>query len=376
MRRIDSGLVLQRFEPRHRQAVGELMRRLWSSDPALNERFFDWRYFESPCGEEPLIYLYTHDGRPVAMRALHSTLWEADAAGAPVPVYLVDDLVVAREFEGRGLFGAFTEAIREQLAARGHRFFLGLSALRNTHDMSRRRGAVAVGPFHPLGARSPGSQWLDGVRTITSKLPHIWRYVARAADFERAVHFFQRLDAAGSRDVRVDRMARADDMAALVASLPWDGRIRQRRDRRYFEWRYRNPLHEYRFVYADRGGKLRGYLIVERALSDLANSRRAHIVDWEGDSPALRESLLRHAVQAGRPPELVMWRESAGTDGARILHDHAFRPIDAAHTARGVPAILVWPVVQSTDPRLLRIGARALDEFANWDIRIADTSYG
>lgn len=370
------GLVLESYEPRHRKAIGELMRRLWSPDPALNESFFEWRYGEGQSGGEPLIYLYTHEGQPVAMRALHATLWEAGAHDPPVPVYVADDLAVAREFEGHGLFGAFTEAIRADLAARGHAYFLSPSALRVTRKLSLRAGAIPVDPFHPLGVRSARAQWLDGLRDVAGKLPLLWRHAAKTMDFERAGHFFQRLDAAASGEILVERTARAEDMAALVASLPRDGRIRQRRDRRYFEWRYRNPLHEYRFAYACRGGQLCGYLIVERSLSSFANPRRAHIVEWEADSPQVRESLLRGVLQAGRPAELVIWEESAEASAAAVLRDHGFRAIDKLQSSHGIPGMLVWPVALPADPELLRIGGRSLLEQANWDIRIADTSYG
>lgn len=375
MPRLD-GLRLERYQPKHAQAVAALMRRLWSTDLALNARFFEWRYIESPGPEEPIVQLVTHEGRVVAMRALHSGLWEGGGMAAPVPVYQSDDLVVAREFEGRGLFAAFTEAMRAELDARGHRFFVSLSALQVTRRLSIARGAIPVGPFHPVGVRSTGARVLDFAETIAERLPYLWRHARRVSSAAPAADFFDRLDAIAPDAVQIGRVPRAQEMAALVASLPWDGRIRRRRDAPYLAWRYRNPLHEYRFAYAVRRGRLCGYLVVERARSDLANRRRAHIVEWEAESPEVQADLLREVVEKGQPAELVTWQESAGEMGSRILRESGFHPVDASHTARGAPGILVWPVRLPPEPAALRLAGRALDDLSNWDIRIADTSYG
>ncbi|MCC7082632.1 MAG: hypothetical protein IT530_18355 [Burkholderiales bacterium] len=126
---------------------------------------------------------------------------------------------------------------------------------------------------------------------------------------------------------------------------------------------------------AERHGRLCGYLIIERALSDLANPRRCHVADWEADSPEVSDDLLRFVLEVGRPVELVAWRESGGTAERNALEASDFRPIDAEQTRRGLPSILVWPVDPSADPRRLCLGERSLLDLANWDLRLADTSY-
>jgi hypothetical protein len=276
------------------------------------------------------------------------------------------------------LFSAFSDAIRDELSRRGHAFFLSLSALKVTHQLSLAGGALPVGPLHPVGLRSPRARVLDGLRGLASRAPVIWRYSGQTTVSEHAARFFRRLDEAGNGTggLTVGRQARPTEQAALVASLPHDGRIRRHRDAAWFAWRYRNPLHDYRFVYAEKGSRLRGYLIVERSVSDMANSRRAHIVDWEADTPEVAESLLRHVLTAGQPMELVTWVESAGNAGVRALAGCGFCAVDEPHTAQGMPSILLWPVTLPAEPGLLRLGKRSLLELDNWDLRIADTSYG
>jgi hypothetical protein len=67
-------------------------------------------------------------------------------------------------------------------------------------------------------------------------------------------------------------------MAELVARRPWDGRIRHLRDAEYFAWRFRDPLHDYRFLYWDDGG-LRGYPVLQRYVSDRADHGCVNIAD-------------------------------------------------------------------------------------------------
>lgn len=371
--RTTDGLRVVRFSPHHKPAIALLMRRLWSPDVVLNTRYFEWRCEKGGPAGESLVYLVVKEDQPVAMRVLHTTLWEAGAEGVQ-PLYLSDDLVVAKEFEGRGIFSLFTETIRRDLAAIDQHFFLSLSALGVTQHLSLKAGAIAVGPVHPVGVRSPTAQACDVLRSIAARLPRVWIYKETFADCEHAKHFFARLDAARSGPLHVSAQARAGEMAALIASLPWDGRLRQHRDGAYFAWRYLNPLHEYRFIYAEREGQLAGYLVVERGVSGHASARRAHIVDWEAESSELRHALLQYVLAKGGPAELVTWRETARSD-ATFLRECGFRPVDPEQTARGRPAILVCPVTPGLDAGGLRLGSRSLLDLDAWDLRLADTSY-
>jgi len=380
---VPAGMKLARYEPCLKEGITFLQRRLWSTDPAMNARFFDWRYGEAVPGGESIVLLLLKDGAPIAMRALHGAQWQAGAGTPPRLVFLADDLVIQEEFEGRGLFAVLTAAVRAEMAARGHDYFLSLSALRVTRHQSLKFGAIPVGPVQAIGRLRASVRCLDGIRGVAARSPFVWRYSSRVAAWEHAAAFFGRMDAvkapsrsvASNTDFVVETSPRVAEMAELVATLPCDGRIRRVRDVRYFAWRYANPLHEYRCVYAERNGRLCGFLVVERALSDLANLRRCHIADWDADTAEVSADLLRFVLEVGRPVELVAWRESGGVAERNALESSGFRPIDAEQTKRGLPSILVWPVDPAADPQRLCLGGRSLLDLANWDLRLADTSY-
>lgn len=164
-------------------------------------------------------------------------------------------------------------------------------------------------------------------------------------------------------------------MAELVARLSYDGRFRHVRDVRYFAWRYRSPLHEYRFIYAESERGLEGYAVLGRGVSDLANLRRINIADCEATSPGAYRELLSFALQACHPAEIVTWTATLSDERVASLRELGFGAVDADQTARGLPSILVWPVGEDPSDAEMRIGQRSLLELGNWDLRMAYTGH-
>ena len=95
-------------------------------------------------------------------------------------------------------------------------------------------------------------------------------------------------------------------MADLVAGLSWDGRMRHVRNAEYFAWRFRNPLHEYRFLFWDDDG-LRGYLVMQRYLSEYVDNWLVNIVDWEASDDRIRRHLLEAVRRFGRFQRIQTW---------------------------------------------------------------------
>jgi len=357
----------------------ELQKRLWSTDTELNLRFFRWRYVENPADGEPLIYLALKDGKPVGTRSAFPSRWE-DASGGSHIWYMSDDLVVMPEHESKGLFAGFSEAMRSDLAARGHRFFLSLSALRVTRLQSLAAGARSLGSMLPVARRTVTIRVMDAARDLAARMPFLWRLSHLRAGFENASRAFTRLDAwksrrSGPSRLVVSREPRPAEMADLIRRIGPTGGFRMVRDERYFDWRYRNPLHEYRFLFLEEDGQLSGYLVLERSVSDLANQRRVHIADWEAVTPLACSQLLGAALALGRFPELVSWTQTLGEARQNSLREHGFRDIDLEQRARGLPSVLVWPVREDASDDDLRAGERSLLDIGHWDVRMVYTSY-
>lgn len=374
-----AGYEIVPYEARFKDAIATLQRRLWSSDAARNRAFFEWRYEENPHASHPLILLAFKEGELVAMRALFGSLWEAGPNRAPQVCYLSDDLVVLPGHESHGLFAAFSQLIRAELAAREQSFFFSLSALRVTRLQSIAGGARIIGATVPYGRSPAPIRALDRLRAAALKMPVLWRAAGKLLSYEHSARTFALLASAPPVTHAHDTIASSDaarvaDMARLVATLGHDGRIRQVRDERYLQWRFRNPLHQYCFLYAERAGQLIGYLVLERAATERGNPRRIHVADWEASSAATLEQLLAHAVLHGSPAELVTWTATLGSARTACLARHGFAPTDIDQAARGLPSIMVWPVDTQAPEEQLQLGARNLLQLDNWDLRMLDSS--
>jgi acyl carrier protein len=367
-RAVEGGYTIERYAPGFKDAVIGLQSRLWSSDAALNRRFFEWRYERNPFAADPLIYVAVKDGAVVATRALCGSLWEHGAGQCTW--YFADDLVVLPEHESHGVFAAFTDVMKDDLLSRGASIFLSLSALRVTRLQSLAGGARNVGALHPVAYQTAATRARQSARDFTARLPLAWRLSSHMDTHGAARRAFDRFDAFSGAGPLTSGPVRARDLSALVARLPHDGRFRMVRDERFFEWRYASPLHEYRFLYLDDDSGLAGYLVLERNVSDLANSTRVNIADWEGRTPETLEKLLVGALERARPEELVCWSGTLGAARIACLEKAGFRAIDHQQTARGLPSILVWPL-QGDAPY---VGGRSLLDLANWDLRMTYTS--
>jgi len=371
------GVQIVPYSAQYKEQVASLQKNLWSADTARNAAIFEWKYERNPFAGDPLVYLAVLDGKVVAMRGFYGSLWEAE--GAPsIEWYCTDDLIVTEAHQSQGLFARFTQAAQADLAARGQRLFLSLSALRITRLESLATGSKSVASMKPVARRHWTVSAADQIGGLSARLPVLWR-LTRTTEFGRpAERAFARLDRAAvatamGLKLRFASEPHAEAMAELVEHIGHDGRIRHVRDARWFAWRFRNPVHEYRFVFAQRDQRLVGYLVLQRGLSEFANRRRVNIADWEAESPEVATALLDAALRAGDFPELVTWQSASGPAQARALERAGFTPTDADQTARGLPCIMVRAVNDAAPESDLRVGKRSLLEATNWDLRMAYT---
>jgi hypothetical protein len=155
-------------------------------------------------------------------------------------------------------------------------------------------------------------------------------------------------------------------MAALVDGLGHDGRIRHVRDAAFLNWRYRHPLHEYRFLYHHRVGQMTGYLALRRHRSARHMWGRADIVDWEAVDEQVAAGLLARAIEWGSFTDLRSWTVTLPEARTRLLAESGFVP-RTGRRSRGTPGILVRGTGDADSGWLLR--DRPLLDLAQWDVR-------
>jgi GNAT superfamily N-acetyltransferase len=345
----------------------------------LSASYLEWKYHQNPYIREPLIYLAFVGDKLAGMRGAFGTRWEV---GDPAEFFTLpypDDLVIDPDYRGQGLHRSIMNFALRDLAGRGHRYVVNLSASYVTAEASMNmqwRNAGGVKPRHRRTLRKTVAAFL-GARA--RHLPLLWRWADNisALSGHTGEHLFDGLDARfpppdQGRDTGPlfgRKMPLIREMAQLVARLPRDGRIRHVRDEAFFAWRFRNPLRDYRFVYSGRE-RLRGYIVLQRSRG--FNGDRASIVDLEGESDQIRTELLSAAIEHGDFPELYLWQLGASPSSTQEIERRGFKALGAFHEN----SILVRSVRDEELNAAWMLGGHPLDDANQWDLRMIYSMVG
>jgi GNAT superfamily N-acetyltransferase len=349
--------------------IVRLQAHLWGDDPGRNAAYLRWKYEDNPYFDEPLLQLARCRGELVGMRGMFGTLWQVDTGGSCHPLPYADDFVILPEHRNRGLAGRILQAGFAEARRRGYSFAVNLSAGPITFVSSLAAGWRSAGLYRQLEHCRPKPA---PVRRLEALLPErLRRRIAGVARRLAAGNAFDRLDRAGEEasPVAVERQPRPESMAKLVRRLPWDGRIRHVRDERYLSWRFRNPLHEYRFLFAGEGD-LRGYLVLQRYLSRWADPHLVNIVDWEATDDGVRAALLDAALSRGRFGRVQVWSVSASQTVRDLLADRGFEAAERRGVRARSAGLLVRRLDDSPRGSLWRLGSRDPLSIADWDLRM------
>ena len=352
-----------------------LQRHLWGDDVLANTAYFQWKYEQNPYLEEPLVYLAVENGHVVGMRGMYGSLWEVGTPPATFVIPAADDLVIAPDHRARGLFARIMRAAFDDLAGRSFTYAFSLSPGPVTLASSLATGWRAAGSMRSMRRETWAHKATRRVHGLLRKLPAGEPSVdAAARSLVRAVghHPFRTLDRGGPRhrpiaNISVEEAPRVAAMADLVRRIDHDGRLRHVRDEVYFTWRFRNPRHDYRFLFRGED-RLEGYLVLQ-AVRD-GRQRVVNIVDVEGTSAAIRAELLSAAIEWGRFPNVMAWTATMPQDLLVALRTEGFVLSDHGPLGRYMPSVLVRTVrddQRGTEPML---GGRRLLDLATWDMRM------
>lgn len=362
------------YERGVKRAVAAFQVGLWGRDQATNERYLEWKYELNPFGAGSRIYLAFCGDELVGMRGFYGSLWEAGQPTERFPMLVADDLLVHEGHRNTGLFNHLMHFAVHDLARAGHRHLLNLTANEANLAGSLSTGWRAVKRIHSLHRESATRKFWRGLRHAVARSPVAWRWAdsdllyasSEREAFARLDRYAAPTDSGGGLRIEARTDAPVDEMAALVAALPHDGRIRHVRTAEYLRWRFANPFADYRFVLArDRHGALAAYAVLHR---------HAHagwviaISDLEARDVTTASALLQNLLRRGQPAEILAWRGALpnGCEAAVVRQGFS----DAAATipeGRANRRILVK--FTGEEPESSALGDRLLDE-SGWDIRM------
>lgn len=373
---------LVRYHPDQKEQIAALQRSLWSADVGLNTAYFAWKYEENPFMKAPVLQLALREGRVVGMRGMFGSCWEIGSPARRVLVPCADDFVIEPAHRNHGIGGAIMRAAVEDAALSDFPYAFSLSAGPVTLAASLVAGWRTVDSMRPARRVSASAAFVDRMAGRLRTAPLLWRC---AGPLVRAHHRgvggpFRALDrrarpagGRGSAALRVETIPPVEAMADLVARLGHDGRLRHVRDEIYLRWRYRDPLHEYRFL-VQRADRLGGYLVLQAHRTE--PERGIRIVDWEASTAEVRMDLLRAALEWGRFPSVIVWTATLPSETEAPLAALGFVPTSSGSQLRGVATTMIRPLghaAAGVDPILE--GRRLLD-LASWDMRMVYSMAG
>lgn len=335
-----------------RKAALALWQGLWRGGRSTNAEYFRWKFEDNPVPTPNPVQAASVGDKIVGLVAAHGSRWEHD--GQEINVACVGDLIVAPDYRGSDVFGRLLDATKYQLAADGYDLAFDFASGRYVPYMML-RGWKGIGAI-PTAHACHGS-----IKDAKVDTPP-----ARSWPWQRP---FRRLS--GGDGIEVGTESRPAAMASLVQRLGPTSRIRGVRDERFLEWRFANPLADYRFLYAG-GRELDGYLVLG-FFRPAASQGHVYVVDIEATSVEVRSALLRCALGAGFST-LTIWPGTTDENQAwcESLGFMVERPTGRSLTDIDFPTVLVKQLGGSSD-RSADQGAEpdlsAIDRLDGWDPR-------
>lgn len=360
-----SDFEIVRYTPDHRQQVAELQTRLWFDDVERNLSYLQWKYHENPHAEEPLAVLAVDGDRVIGMRGLFGALIEFGQPSVRMPIFLAGDLVVSDDWENSGVFPALMDAVMHELRRRGHSHLLSFGATNKTMLAQLATGWRATAPLGESkrlrrDARLRLRNWL-AAKPLLRRLARVVPKEQRERPFVELMRRHRRGVAA---PLTWSDVPRCRDMAALVARLGYDGRIRQVRNEAYLRWRLSNPMHSRYYGYWVED-ELEGYVILEAHRHHL---RQMYLLDAEASRPEILVAILKHLTSITPGSTLTAWTHCLPGRLGDQLADFGFVP-RAPQTALGasLPCIMARNVGDVASDTLLPDADLA--DLAQWDMR-------
>jgi GNAT superfamily N-acetyltransferase len=361
--------------------IADLTIHLWSRDRDLNTAYFEWKYEQNPYNREQLIYLALHNGTVVGMRGFFGLRWQVGLPPKALDGLYADDLVIAPEHRNKGLHKLIMQAAFEDLKTKGYPYLFNLSASPITFLGSLGMGWKSIGSVQPAIKQALALKVYRSLENRIIRLP-VLRYFFNKPVSHIASRAFARFtnnnQSSGNRlnrFISVYSAPKSKAMASLVERLDYDGRVRHVKDKTYFDWRFNNPLHRYRFLFWENG-RLEGYLVLQKRISHFKQSRILRIVDWEASSPSVFTGLIQEAMKIGKFSVMLAWTATLPSESRLLLEQSGFKFQKREVLGQARPSILLRSVQSDVSNSDISIGGRRLADIHNWDLRMIYSMHG
>lgn len=391
-----------KYRPEFKKQLLKIQAHLWGENQSLRAAYLDWKYNRNPYVDETYIYVALYGEQVVGMVGVFGVRWIIGHPGRTFPGLCFSDLVILPDHRSQNLFQKLMQFALDDLSGTNYDYVFDLSSAphvalvllmqgwRRIYLQSAIRRIDPVASTVQMPENKRKKSWIIlaylQFRSYASKFPilapayhKLHKRAKHQLSFfsEKKYSRFADLDRNAMQiktnpHVFLSKTSRSRAMAELAARIETDGHIRHVKDEQYFNWRFQNPLSDYRFLFWENG-RLEGYFVLYTKLGPHNDDAWAYIVDWEATSIAVWKDLLRALIQWGSFKELFLWSQTLPEDVKTLLKESGFTFIEKTGSmyqeVRG-ENILVKPLCQQEQKTDLVLAGRNLLEPRNWDLRM------
>jgi hypothetical protein len=344
------------FRPEHLPGVLDVLGGLWKFDLDTRGKLFHWKYLENPSCTQPLGVVALHGDRVAGFRGYFANRYYVAPGGSDFVLLHPCDTCVDPGHRNRNLSVAMGNFAKEQYAA-DYRLFMNTTCSKNSLP-----GYLKMG-FLPLASKVQwtrhGANPINWVRGRQAQAP---RPLAES-----------RIRSGRFGEIQVTTSPMPEQMALLAESAGSAAlQIRPRQDRRFFEWRYRNPVRKYVFYFLMSGDSVRGYVVVGVS----PNNLQGEILDYGPSGGGVVPAILRYIIRSRAFVQLSVYRYGADEELVTALQqlgfsaDPPWRRITGRRTgeANALP-LLLRPIPESYGERDLVVEGLDVRQLENWGLK-------
>lgn len=351
----------------------KLQKYLWGEDQAQRDAYLKWKYNHNPYVDDIYIYVAFCNEQLIGMIGAYGVQWEVGKYSQTVTGISFADLVIHPNYRNQNLFPKLIAFALEDLSKTNYTYAFDLSATSHVAIVLLMQGwrkiyiqtanrQTKIPTFTSMYRQLRGH-----VRDLTSQ--HVYKSCSSFTDLDMNAN--QIRDKASSY-VSLSKTLRPLAMAELAERNRANGRIRHVKDEQYFNWRFRNPLSEYRFLFWENEC-LDGYLVLHTKPGPYGEDTRANIVDWEATNEQVWTDLLKAVIQYGNFKEIYIWSETLSDSVKTLLRKAGFVFTNKAGSVRNDvygENILVKPLCQKIQQTNWVLDGKDLLDSTNWDLRM------
>jgi hypothetical protein len=344
------------YEIRHyrtelRDGVVSVLGQLVGGDRVATERYFAWKYEQSPHAEHPLGIVAVHQGQVVGFRGYSPARWHTGRCHT-MHLLVPGDTCVDSNHQRKGLSVAMGQLATAEYAA-DYRLFLNLSCTRNSLP-----GYLRLG-FAPLA---------DKVYLSRYGSFGLARYLL-ASGLQRpipaAIIRYGRFG-----DVSVTDAPLPAQMAAVIARRPHPtSRFHLCQEEEFFRWRFAGSADKFVFYFRHVGADITAYLAV--AVTPIGH--RGYVIDHADSDGESCSRLIEFVVERRDFSVLSVFAHTVGDTLATPLRHIGFRAgglMGALEKkVRGNLPVLVRPVRAEVTEADWFIDGQDVRKQENWAIK-------